>query len=370
MKTCIYLVAWLFCIATTTPLSAQQSSYQLDYLQKHKDYAIREMLRSGIPASIILAHALIESGAGQNELAKAANNHFGTTCGKNWTGLTHSQLRYNREGILESACFRVYPDAAASFRDFTRQFTAPDRIGAYRMLFKLSTTDYLAWANGLELSGFVTNRAYAEKMVKAIEDYGLYRYDAIFYMKGRLPERYWSENDDQDPSTRPIAATIVEPASPASPYGFQTAPEKDNAYGHDLARSATPERGQPRPRMRLRDYGGQLVASAGSESERPRSYYSVVYNGRYKPDAGFDKDQFAVKKGKPEVVLAKNPAESNAFHPALPKTSLVSKVYHRVNSGETLRSLARQYRTTVEYIIYWNGLDGGQIQAGKVLRVS
>lgn len=368
MKTCIYLVAWLFCIVTTTPLSAQQSSYQLDYLQNHKDYAIREMLRSGIPASIILAHALLESGAGQNELATAANNHFGTICGKTWTGLTHSKLRYNKEGILESACFRVYPDAAASFRDFTRQFTAPDRIGAYRMLFKLPTTDYLAWANGLELSGFVSSRVYAEKMVKTIEDYGLYRYDAIFYMKGRLPERYWSEDDAQHASNRQLAATSVEPASPSSPYGFQATPEKENAYGHELARSANPERSQLQARMRIKDYGGQLVASAGSEGQRQRSYYTVVYNGRYKPDAGFDKDQFAVKKS--NVVLANYSVASNTIYPSLPNTSLVSKVYHRVNSGETLRSLARQYRTTVEYIIHWNGLNGEQIQPGKVLRVS
>lgn len=372
MRTCIYLVAWLFCIATTTPLTAQQSSYQLDYLQKHKDFAIREMLRSGIPASIILSHGLLASGAGQNELAKEANNHFRIVCGKTWTGLTYSKLRYNKEGILESGCFRVYSDVAASFRDFTRQITAPDRIGTFSTLFKLPTTDYIGWANGLELTGLV-NSAYAEKMVKVIENYGLYRYDAIFYMQGRLPERYWSVDDGERTFDGRLTANenhhpgiAMEPASPSSTYGFQPESEKKNRFGADLAQSASPQK----PQLRMRNYGGQLVVSTAPENQGQKSYPAVGYDQLHKPDAGFDKDQFARKRVRSNVVLANYSAESDTFYPSLPRTSLVSKVYHRVNSGDTLRDLARQYGTKVEYIKYWNGLEGSQIQPGKVLRVS
>ena len=69
-------------------LSAQQSESQLNYIERYKDIAIREMERAGIPASIKLAQGLLESNAGQSTLARRANNHFGMKCGSNWQGDT------------------------------------------------------------------------------------------------------------------------------------------------------------------------------------------------------------------------------------------------------------------------------------------
>ena len=47
-----------------------------DYIARYKEIAIREMERSGIPASITLAQGIHESGNGNSSLAKKANNHF------------------------------------------------------------------------------------------------------------------------------------------------------------------------------------------------------------------------------------------------------------------------------------------------------
>ncbi len=56
------------------------------YVEKYKDIAISEMNKYGIPASIKLAQALLESGNGNSYLATEANNHFGIKCGGVWKG--------------------------------------------------------------------------------------------------------------------------------------------------------------------------------------------------------------------------------------------------------------------------------------------
>ena len=56
------------------------------YINKFKQYAIDEMKSHGVPASITLAQALVETDAGKSDLAVIANNHFGIKCHKDWQG--------------------------------------------------------------------------------------------------------------------------------------------------------------------------------------------------------------------------------------------------------------------------------------------
>src|SRR5690606_1287350 len=58
------------------------------YIQRYKDISIAEMRTYGIPASITLAQALLESGNGNSYLAREANNHFGIKCASGWQGKT------------------------------------------------------------------------------------------------------------------------------------------------------------------------------------------------------------------------------------------------------------------------------------------
>tara|TARA_B110000879_G_C10955882_1_gene425576 strand:- start:416 stop:745 length:330 start_codon:yes stop_codon:yes gene_type:complete len=46
-------------------------------------------------------------------------------------------------------------------------------------LFKLKITNYKGWAKGLRNAGYATDKAYPKKLIKIIEDYELYKYDAI-----------------------------------------------------------------------------------------------------------------------------------------------------------------------------------------------
>ena len=82
-----------------------------DFIRKYKNIAIREMERTGIPASITLAQGILESGCGKSELAINANNHFGIKC-HDWEGDT-----YHMDDDAEDECFRKYKNINLHIND-------------------------------------------------------------------------------------------------------------------------------------------------------------------------------------------------------------------------------------------------------------
>ena len=141
----------------------------LNYIERYKDIAISEMNKYGIPASIKLAQALLESGNGNSSLAKDANNHFGIKCGGTWTGKSVLKSDDN-----PNDCFRVYDNPEQSFKDHS-QFLLRKR---YEKLFSLNKNDYKGWAKGLKEAGYATNPRYPELLIDLIERYELYKFDA------------------------------------------------------------------------------------------------------------------------------------------------------------------------------------------------
>ena len=146
-----------------------------DYISKYSPIAVDNMQKHGIPASIILAQGLLESGAGQSNLTKRSNNHFGIKCHRGWTG-----ERVYAKDDTPNDCFRKYRRAEDSFEDHAQFLVQRPR---YSTLFRLSPRDYKGWARGLQQCGYATDRAYANKLIKLIEDYQLYRFDTGKYRK-------------------------------------------------------------------------------------------------------------------------------------------------------------------------------------------
>jgi len=140
----------------------------LNYIDQYKNIAIAEMERYGIPASIKLAQALLESGNGNSTLARDANNHFGIKCGGAWKGRSITKSDDN-----PNDCFRVYDNPEQSFKDHS-QFLLRKR---YENLFTLDKDDYRGWARGLKAAGYATNPRYPELLIDLIERYELYKYD-------------------------------------------------------------------------------------------------------------------------------------------------------------------------------------------------
>ncbi|MDR1883322.1 MAG: glucosaminidase domain-containing protein [Prevotella sp.] len=140
-----------------------------DYIDAYKGIAIDHMKKYKIPASITLAQGLLESGAGKSALTRSSNNHFGIKCHNDWTG-----GRVYKADDIPDDCFRKYKKAEDSFDDHSRFLSEKQR---YRSLFSLPLTDYRGWAGGLQKAGYATDKAYANKLIKLIEDYELYLYD-------------------------------------------------------------------------------------------------------------------------------------------------------------------------------------------------
>lgn len=145
-------------------------SPQDDYIRKYAPVAVREMYRSGVPASITLAQGLLESRYGQSDLAVKGNNHFGIKC-HDWTG-----KKMYHDDDRRGECFRVYGTADESFSDHSDFLRYRDR---YKSLFNNDVTDYKAWAHGLKKAGYATDPAYPSKLIKLIEDYHLDKYDTM-----------------------------------------------------------------------------------------------------------------------------------------------------------------------------------------------
>lgn len=139
------------------------------YIQKYAELAVSEMQRSGIPASITLAQACLESNNGNSELSIKSNNHFGIKCKSTWRG---NRIYYDDD--RKNECFRKYKSPEESFTDHTDFLMNNPR---YNDLFGLKLTDYKGWAHGLKKDGYATNPHYASHLIKIIENYKLYLYD-------------------------------------------------------------------------------------------------------------------------------------------------------------------------------------------------
>lgn len=156
-------------LATVLAVSSAPDKRQV-YITRYSSAAISEMQRTGIPASITMAQALLESSAGTSRLAVEANNHFGIKCGKDWTGDTTKE---DDETLGE--CFRAYVTVADSYADHSSFLCSKPR---YKCLFDLDPRDYKAWAQGLSACGYATDRRYADKLIDLIETYELYKLDS------------------------------------------------------------------------------------------------------------------------------------------------------------------------------------------------
>lgn len=146
------------------------------YIELYKHIAVAEMDRTGIPASIKMAQALLESGVGESELATVANNHFGIKCGGEiWTGDTH----YVWDDEVVKSCFRVYKSAEESYIAHSEFLLNPQKAFRYGELFELAKTDYKSWAKGLQKSGYATSKTYARNLIGIIERLQLYKLDYL-----------------------------------------------------------------------------------------------------------------------------------------------------------------------------------------------
>lgn len=139
------------------------------YVRRFKDVAVAEKERYGIPASVKMAQAIVESNSGHSALARKNNNHFGVKCFSKTCKKGHCS---NFGDDSHKDFFRKYGSAWESWRAHSNMIVS----GRYKPLLKKGN-DYKAWAKGLKKLGYATAKHYEQTLVGIIEKYHLHTLD-------------------------------------------------------------------------------------------------------------------------------------------------------------------------------------------------
>ena len=140
-----------------------------EYVEQYADYAMDQMKKYGIPASITLAQGLIETNHGTSRLSRVANNHFGIKGTYNGNFVLANDDKPNEK-------FRKYDDPLQSFEDHSKLL----RGSRYQVnVGNLALDDYKGWAKGIKKSGYATAPNYAQSLIDVIERNGLQKYDKL-----------------------------------------------------------------------------------------------------------------------------------------------------------------------------------------------
>lgn len=119
-----------------------------DYMKRFAPVAQTEKSKYGIPASVKMAQAILESQAGEAIAARVDNNHFGTPMGN-----------------------QKYESAWRNWREHSLLI-----VNRHPQLLKLGG-DYRAWARGLEKVGYSDSPNYANQLLEIIDRFHLEQLD-------------------------------------------------------------------------------------------------------------------------------------------------------------------------------------------------
>lgn len=143
-----------------------------EYAQQYAEYAMEQMRRYGIPASVTLAQGILESSNGQSRLAQRENNHFGIKATPAWIAGGGRYGLYSDDKPNEKFC--SYDSVGDSYEHHSRFLKENSR---YARCFTLSPDDYKGWTQGIAQAGYATGGKYAENLQRIIEQNGLQQYD-------------------------------------------------------------------------------------------------------------------------------------------------------------------------------------------------
>lgn len=128
--------------------------------------------------SLTIAQAILESGWGRSGLTVKANALFGIKAGKSWKGKVYSaKTKECYDGVNfvnETAVFRAYDSWADSVADHTEFLCGLNRYKAV-----VGEKNYKKACEAIQAAGYATDPNYAKLLISLIEEYELYKYDAV-----------------------------------------------------------------------------------------------------------------------------------------------------------------------------------------------
>ncbi len=148
-------------LITTLSASAQRTPKK--YLEQFTPVAVNLSQETGVPASVILGIAMLESGMGTSKNARLLKNHFGIV-GKN---------NLAKRGLTYRSMYREYTTDTASYRHFTKVVMKKKWFTTMK-----GNDDYDQWLNKLIRSGYSTaGQVWVSRVRSMIKKYKLYELD-------------------------------------------------------------------------------------------------------------------------------------------------------------------------------------------------
>ncbi|WP_136603675.1 glycoside hydrolase family 73 protein [Paenibacillus dokdonensis] len=146
--------------------------------------AVSDMQRTGIPASLTIAQAILESSWGTSGLAQQANNLFGIK-GKGPAGSVDMPTTEYVKGkpVKVNASFRKYHSWTESVADHSELLLKGTRDNPTRYHGVLHA-DYKTAAKEIGKGGYATDPEYPAKLIAIMKTYNLTQYDTTDKYKG------------------------------------------------------------------------------------------------------------------------------------------------------------------------------------------
>ena len=165
--------------ATVHQLPVLGNTPQEQFISSIAQAAVESADRTGVPASVTIAQAILESYWGSSRLAREANNYFGIkaqtrggSAGSVWFDVWEV---IGGRNVVQSQAFRAYDTIADSFVDHGQFFVENGRYGAAMAV----RDDPRQFARAINRAGYATDPAYASKLIGLMDRYNLYRYDDV-----------------------------------------------------------------------------------------------------------------------------------------------------------------------------------------------
>ena len=188
------------------------------YIDKYAEYAMEQMRRYGIPASVTLAQGIIESAEGKSMLARTANNHFGVKGEFNGQYVRADDDEPNEK-------FKKYDNVGQSYEDHSKVLMG-ERYQKYTR--NLSADDYKGWAAGIKAGGYATAKNYVGTIVGVIEGANLQKYDQMVIEQAKREGKKIGTTDYRNGavSATPAPAVTEKP----TPNGLYSLPLKREEF--------------------------------------------------------------------------------------------------------------------------------------------
>lgn len=150
-----------------------------EFIAKIAEYAAADAKRTGVPASLTIAQAALESNWGRSGLTTRANNLFGIKGTGPAGSVTMPTTEYvGGKAIKVNAAFRAYRDWGESIADHSALLV--NGVSWNRKLYAgCIGVDGKTAARAVAKAGYATDPGYAEKLIALIDTYELEKYDEI-----------------------------------------------------------------------------------------------------------------------------------------------------------------------------------------------